>query len=75
MNKKGGIITVMFWIGIAIGVWAMFAGKLLSDNAQNCLATQCATGIELWIILNFNLLIGVGLLLGIFVISMYFSQA
>ena len=74
MNKRGGIVTLIFMVGIAILVWAMFAGKLISDNAETCLSTHCAEGIELWIILNLNFLIGFGLLIGIFVIAMYKSQ-
>ena len=74
MNKKGqlAILGVIFSLIIFIILWAMFFGSWINTWAQQFVAVNSLSGVEAFLILNMNLWIGVGVLIGT-VTTIYFG--
>jgi len=66
MNKKGqlAILGVIFSLLIFVILWAMFFGSWVNLWAQQLVTVNELTGVEAFLVLNMNLWIGVGVLIG-----------
>jgi len=66
MNKKGqlAILGVIFSLLIFVILWAMFFGSWVNFWAQQLVTVNELTGVEAFLVLNMNLWIGVGVLIG-----------
>jgi hypothetical protein len=74
MNKKAafGILSIIFSLIIFLILWAMFFGGWLNVWAANMISINNLTGIEAFLISYINLWVGVGVLIGSFVM-IYFG--
>lgn len=73
MNKTAqSPITVFFWIGIFILLWALVLGGWLADFGAAAVAQNSLTGGEAWLYNNLNLVVLVALTIAIIAYS-YFA--
>lgn len=67
MNKKGqvGIIGVIFLLIMFIVLWALWLGGWIAEVGQTAISQNGLTGVEAFFFANLNLIIFIGLILGI----------
>ena len=75
MNNKaqGGILAFIFLILIFIILWAVWLGDFVNTIAQQAIIDGQLTGVEAFVLSNLNLVIIVGIVLGLMVF-IYFGR-
>ena len=58
MNKRGGIIGFLFFMGAFWVVWIFFISPFINTIVDNAIATGSITGMELFVLSNINYIIG-----------------
>lgn len=66
-NRKGQLYNLFFWILLFIIFWSLFFGQFFNEWGQRAILNNNMVGIEALLMGNFNLFIGICLLLVMFV--------
>jgi hypothetical protein len=67
MSKKGetGIIAVIFLVIVFVILWALWLGSWIAQVGQDTITKLSLTGVEAFFFANLNLMVFIGLVLGI----------
>lgn len=65
VNKKSQIVAFLVIVVMFIIIWALVLGKFLSYAGQVAVESNSLTGVEAFVLLNLNLFVFIGLVIGL----------